>query len=92
MRMLYDSERFVVVHIDANAPPEGYVLQEGVLPRHGFEIVDKTTNREMYLDGPMAHVFQAYINSWQDETPTQEEVEDVLDKFAFFAHTPLISH
>ena len=77
MHMLYDSDAFAVVHILANAPTEGeVVVDEGPqIPRHGFEIVDKRSGKEVYLDGSWAEMFQQHIHAWQLQTPTQEEVK-----------------
>ena len=45
MQMLYDSDSFVVVHLQANEPGEGEALPPVV--RHGFEpaTVAQTTDR-----------------------------------------------
>ena len=90
MQMLYDSDSFVVVHLQANQPGEGE-MGPGVA-RHGFEIVDKRNNREVYLDGSWADAFQRQINAWQLNTPTQEEVEATLDGYAELAQNPLVIH
>jgi hypothetical protein len=90
MQMLYDSDSFVVVHLQANEPAEGEALPPVV--RHGFEIVDKRSNKEVYLDGTWADAFQRQINAWQLNTPTQEEVEDTLEGYAELAHTPVLVH
>ena len=60
--------------------------------RHGFEIVDKRSNKEVYLDGSWADAFQRQINAWQLNTPTQEEVEETLDGYAELAQNPLVMH
>jgi hypothetical protein len=86
MHMLYDSDSFVVVHVqpvEANTP---------TLARHGFEIVDKRSGKEVYLDGSWAELFQQQIIAWQRNTPTQEEVEDTLESYAGLAHTPVLVH
>ncbi len=90
MQMLYDSDSFVVVHVQANEPLEGDPQPE--TPRHGFEIVDKRSNKEVYLDGSWAAVFQTQINAWQLNTPTQEEVEETLDNYCSLAQYPLVMH
>lgn len=90
MHMLYDSESFVVVHMLANQPAEGE--QEPDVARHGFEIVDKRVNKEVYLDGSWAEVFQRQILAWQRQTPTQEEVENMLERYAELAQNPLVMH
>ena len=94
MHMLYDSESFAVVHILANASdapptPEGDLPQ---MPRHGFEIVDKRSGKEVYLDGSWAELFQQHIHSWQQNTPSQEEVEDTLERYATLAQMPVVVH
>jgi hypothetical protein len=99
MHTLYDSETFCVMHMQANAalddaaerkpdaqpaPPE--------LARHGFEIVDKRSGKEVYLDGSWAELFQQRIAAWQQNMPTQQEVEDTLEQYAELAHTPVAVH
>ena len=90
MQMLYDSDAFVVVHMQANEPLAGEPVPRIV--RHGFEIVDKRSNKEVYLDGSWADAFQRQINVWQQNTPTQEEVEMTLDGYAELAQNPLVMH
>ena len=69
MHMLYDSDSFVVVHVqptDGEAPLAPHLP---VLARHGFEIVDKRSGKEVYLDGSWAELFQQQIAAWQLNTP-----------------------
>ena len=93
MQLLYDSESFVVVQIHANAPDESAprpVVPE--LARHGFEIVDKRSGKEVYLDGSWAEMFQQRLLAWQKDTPTQEEVENMLEGYSGLATTPVSLH
>ncbi|TNF56339.1 MAG: DUF3567 domain-containing protein [Burkholderiales bacterium] len=94
MHMLYDSDSFAVVHILANAPMEGEVPEATgpQIPRHGFEIVDKRSGKEVYLDGSWAEMFQTQIQAWQQSTPSQEEVEDTLEGYACLAQMPVVMH
>jgi hypothetical protein len=126
MNMLYDSESFVVVHIQSDVPrdfgfgatpdaakraltSEGAFATGGLkwedaavsadaaeqmptLVRHGFEIVDKRSGKEIFLDGSWAEMFQQQIIAWQERTPTQEEVEDTLERYTALAHTPVVVH
>lgn len=100
MHMLYDSESFVVVHMLPDAPGKQSSSQPlndtapavPQLARHGFEIVDKRSGKEVYLDGSWAEMFQQQILAWQRETPTQEEVEDTLDRYAGLAQNPVVVH
>ena len=107
MHMLYDSDTFAVVHItsiDADIedtrvaaltldPAEASGLTPvPQMPRHGFEIVDKRSGKEVYLDGSWAELFQQQIQAWQTHTPTQEEVEDTLEGYATLAQNPVVVH
>ncbi|HSV52501.1 MAG TPA: DUF3567 domain-containing protein [Burkholderiaceae bacterium] len=104
MRMLYDSESFVVVHMQANALMGDELVQDSTeaddhddsalptMARHGFEIVDKRSGKEVYLDGSWAELFQQQILAWQQNTPTQEEVEDTLEGYAELAQNPVVMH
>lgn|SRR4051794_28624124 len=107
MQMLYDSDAFVVVYVDVNAEvrekiqrynerARSSVHRRVVKPmpkeRHCFEIVDKRSNMEVFLQGEWAASFQRTINSWQLNTPSQDEVETVLDQFCTLAQIPLVVH
>ncbi len=92
MQMLYDSDSFAVVHVHPNegeAPAEPHLP---VLVRHGFEIVDKRSGKEVYLDGSWAELFQQQIAAWQLNTPTRDEVEDTLEGYAELAQNPVLLH
>jgi Protein of unknown function (DUF3567) len=118
MQMLYDSDSYVVVHLQADAQDSSQA-QDAVevamhskvagthsvhsanfvgdtsglrLARHGFEIVDKRSGKEVYLDGSWAELFQQQINAWQVKTPTQDEVEDALECYTQLAQNPVILH
>ncbi|MBS0293876.1 MAG: DUF3567 domain-containing protein [Proteobacteria bacterium] len=96
MQMLYDSESFVVVHMLPDAGHSGaadnHNPQPPQLMRHGFEIVDKRSGKEVYLDGSWAEMFQLQILAWQRNTPTQDEVEDTLDSYIGLAQNPVVVH
>jgi hypothetical protein len=59
--------------------------------RHGFEIVDKRSNKEVYLDGSWADAFQRQINAWQLNTPTQERGSHPR-RLRRLAQNPLVIH
>ena len=93
MQLLYDSEFFVVVQIHANAPEESAPVPAiPQLARHGFEIVDKRSGKEVYLDGSWAEMFQLRLSAWAKDTPTQQEVEDTLEGYSGLATTPISLH
>ena len=93
MNTLYDSDSFAVVHLlpDVLADTPAQAGQP-VLVRHGFEIVDKRSGKEVYLDGLWAELFQQRIAAWQQNTPTQEEVEETLEGYAELAQNPVVMH
>lgn len=98
MQMLYDSESFVVVHMLPDvlepdpAPSADSPEPTPQLARHGFQIVDKRSGKELYLDGSWAEMFQQKILAWQRDAPTQEEVEDTLDRYTGLAQNPVVVH
>ena len=93
MNLLYESDDFAVMHLLANEVAEGQAKPaRPVLERHGFEIVDKRSGKEVYLDGSWAEMFQQQIQAWQQHTPTQEEVEDTLEGYSGLAQQPVVIH
>ena len=97
MHTLYDSDLFSVTHMraladDPQAAAETLAHDQQLLVRHGFEIVDKRSGKEVYLDGSWAELFQQRITEWQRNAPSEEEVEDTLAQFAELAHTPVFVH
>ncbi len=98
MNTLYDSEAFAVVHMQPTPELDAdeAIRMDGrahlALARHGFEIVDKRCGKHVYLDGSWAELFQQQITRWQEETPTQEEVEDMLDHYSGLAGSPVMLH
>ncbi len=93
MNLLYESETFAVTHMLANpAATEEVAQARPVLERHGFEIVDKRSGKEVYLDGSWAELFQKQLQAWQQRSPTQEEVEDTLEGYTGLAQQPVVVH
>ncbi len=91
MDLLYDSDSFTVTHILLNAE-QVQAASAPTLERHGFEIVDKRSGKEIYLDGSWAEMFQQKLVQWQAHTPTQEEVENTLDGYSGLAQYPVVLH
>ncbi len=95
MHTLYDSDAFLVNHLLAlpeDSSPSADRPHTPVLLRHGFEIVDKRSGKEVYLDGSWAELFQQRLAQWQQNMPSQEEVEDTLAQYAELAQTPVCVH
>jgi hypothetical protein len=85
LQLLYDSDRFVVTH---QAHPDSLLPNSNPI----FEIVDKQTNKELVLCGAWASAFRRQIEMWQLNTPSQEEVEEMLTSYADLAQLPLVVH
>jgi hypothetical protein len=93
MNLLYNSDTFSVVHLqmpDTAQPRERADLP--LLQREGFEIVDKRSGKEIYLEGQMAQKFELQLRAWEAHSPTQEEVETILDGYTFLAQNPVHLH
>ena len=95
METLYDSDRFIVLHMQCEQPAPATTsapFGAELLARHGFEIVDKHSGKQLYLDGQWSELFQRRIAEWRENIPTQQEVEDALAALAGLAQTPLALH
>ncbi len=101
MQMIYDSDTFVVLHLTPEMPlsADGATVTTPSateplrhLQRQGFEIVDKRSGKELYLDGTWAEMFHQQIQAWQTKNPTEEEVEETLDRYTGLAQHPVIVH
>ena len=101
MQMIYDSDSFVVLHLTPEMPLSADGATETTptiveplrhLQRQGFEIVDKRSGKELYLDGMWAEMFQQQVQAWQMNAPTEEEVEATLDRYTGLAQHPVVVH
>ena len=93
MDVLYNSERFSVMHLQlTDSTLEPVRPDVPSLSRHGFEIVDKRSGKEIYLEGSWAEQFQNHLKAWQDQSPSQEEVEETLAGYAELAQNPVVVH
>lgn len=85
MHMLYNSDQFAVVRFEMaqgdNAPARG-----------GYEIVDKFTRKEIFLQGPIAEQFQAGVESLMQSSPSEEELDDYIAGYSALAQQPLVLH
>jgi hypothetical protein len=93
MEVLYNSDSFSVMHLQLKDSALQPVRADvPALERHGFEIVDKRSGKEIYLEGSWAEQFQTHLKAWQENAPTQEEVEETLAGYAELAQTPVTVH
>ncbi|MFM2121548.1 MAG: hypothetical protein RL722_3016 [Pseudomonadota bacterium] len=99
MEMLYNSDNFAVVHFEirADRPAINMALidladEAPLLSRGGYEIVDKSSRREIYLDGPMAEQFKRGVETLITHEPDEDQVDDFLAGYAALAHHPVVLH
>jgi hypothetical protein len=92
MDMLYNSDTYSVMHLQVDDETTPVRPDVPALARHGFEIVDKRSGKEIYLEGSWAEQFQIHLRAWQENAPTQEEVEDTLAGYAELAQNPVVVH
>lgn len=84
MQMLYNSESFAVVQFE--------MPDAGVQTRGGFEIVDKYTRREIFIEGALAERFKQGVEDLIRTSPTEEEIDDYLSGFTVLAQQPVLLH
>jgi Protein of unknown function (DUF3567) len=85
MQMLYNSDQFAVVRFDMahEGEPAG---------RGGYEIVDKFTRKEIFLQGAIADQFRAGVDSLMQGQPSEEELDDYIAGYSVLAQQPLVLH
>jgi hypothetical protein len=95
MHMLYNSDSYAVVQIDL--PPESPTWQaEHALPsaltRGGYEIVDKFARKEIFIEGALAETFKQGVEELIENSPSVEEFDAYLEKYAGMANQPVVMH
>ena len=90
MRRLFDSDSFVVVQMQTQALSDEGVSAAAQL--QGYEIVDKRSGKEVFLNGTWAESFNLQVEQWKETIPTRQEVEFILDSYAGLAQHPVVVH
>ncbi len=87
MQMLYNSDSFAVVSFDV---PDA----TGPVPRNrgGYEIVDKFARKEIFLQGALAERFKQGVQELIASSPSEEEMDDYIERFAELSSQPLVLH
>lgn len=91
MHMLYNSDSFTVVVFEIPAAPER-VGGSADTSRGGFEIVDKFAQKDIFIEGAMAESFKAGVEALMEGTPTEEDIDDYIARFASLMPQPLVLH
>lgn len=107
MQMLYNSDSYAVVLFDVAAavPPSAIktdddagVVEGGQadgpepLSHGGYEIVDKFLRKEIFLQGAMAESFKEGVEALIQTSPSEEEIDDYIERFASLMQQPVILH
>lgn len=97
MQLIYNSEAFAVMQFDA--PPEAAVhtpphaTAQGPSPgRGGFEIVDKVSRREIYLEGHLAEAFKKGVEALNQGSPSMDDYDAYMEGFAGLMQQPVVVH
>ncbi len=83
MNMIYNSPNYCVVEFKAAG---------GERAAGGYEIMDKTAKREIFLDGVLAEKFRSDVALLIAREPSIEEVDDFLSNFEGLMQQPLVLH
>ncbi|ABM96583.1 DUF3567 domain-containing protein [Methylibium sp. Pch-M] len=92
MQMLYNSDSFAVVQFEvASEEPD---VREGVpgLTRGGYEIVDKFARKEIFIEGALAASFREGVDALIETSPSEEEIDAYVSRYAALMQQPLVLH
>ena len=96
MQMLYNSDSFAVVQFDVEGHPvAGSVATapgDEPLSHGGYEIVDKFARKEIFLQGAMAESFKEGVQALIETQPSEEEIDDYIERFTSLMQQPLVLH
>jgi hypothetical protein len=85
MQMIYNSPNYCVVEFP---PQDDHV----VMNAGGYEIVDKNTQREMFMEGAMAARFREHVQRLIKGEPSLDEVDEFLGQFDSLMNQPVVLH
>jgi hypothetical protein len=93
MHMLYNSDSYAVVQIELPAP-DAAMMRASVpsLTRGGYEIVDKFARKELFIEGALAESFKEGVDALIETSPSVEEFDAYLERFAGMAQQPVVMH
>ncbi len=92
MQMLYNSDHYAVVHIELPTFGDDDSTPSAGLTRAGYEIVDKFARREVYIEGAIAEQFKVGVEALIESSPTIEEIDAYLERYASMAQQPVVMH
>ncbi len=71
MNLIYNSDQYSVVEFGVDS-------EEEALHSGGYEITDKSGNREIFIRGAMAEIFRENVKNLIASEPTVEDIDDFL--------------
>lgn len=92
MHMLYNSDNFAVVQFVVPSEVEDDLGRGPGLARGGYEIVDKSARKELFLDGALAEHFKLGVEALIETSPGTEEMDAFLSNYTTLAHQPVVLH
>ncbi len=100
MQLIYNSAGFAVMHFIVTPPANGAKdgpkdgAQEAgsAAGAGGYEIVDKLTRKEIYLQGPVAESFQRGVKALVDQGPDLKALDDYIACYTVLAQQPVVVH
>ncbi len=85
MQTIYNSPHFCVVEFSGFGT-------EGQHPAGGFEIMDKTLRREIFLGGADAAQFRSSVQALIAAEPTADDLDDFFAAYTGVMTTPVALH
>ena len=89
MQMLYNSDNFSVVEFAVPGVDGG---PHDRLSRGGYEIVDKFARKEIFIEGAMAESFKEGVAALIETSPSEEEIDDYIGRYASLMQQPVVLH
>lgn len=93
MHMLYNSDSYAVVQIELPSTDLTVLADPTTaLKRGGYEIVDKFARKELFIEGALAESFKEGVEALIETSPSVEEFDAYLERFAGMAQQPVVMH
>jgi hypothetical protein len=87
MMMVYNSDSFAVMQFDLRE--EG---SNNPLARGGFEIVDKFSRKEIFIEGAVAEAFRQGVEALVEAGPSEEALDEFIGRYTELAQQSVMMH
>jgi hypothetical protein len=85
MNVIYNSDQYSVVEFGADVGREA--LRFG-----GYEIMDKSGKKEIFIGGPLAEAFRRNVENLIATEPSVEEIDAFLGNYDSLMSQPVVLH